>query len=183
MRCAHRIPKPRPSSHQRYPAEYSCKISQLYKAGNMVTVLAKLSVHSTCAIVREQILKPRPSSHRPCPTECSCQFSQLYKAGNTVTVLAKLAAHALLVIMCAADYNIPKAKPSSHWPSPTEHSCQFSQLYKAGSTLTVLAKLAAHALHAILHAACTRSRNKDPLTIGHVHLNVHVSCLYKAETR
>ena len=102
-RCAHRIPKPRPSSRQRYPAEYSCKISQLYKAGNMVTVLAKLSVHSTCAIVREQILKPRPSSHRPCPTECSCQFSQLYKAGNTVTVLAKLAAHALNARAIARD--------------------------------------------------------------------------------
>ena len=122
-----------------------------------------------------RIPKARPSGHRPWPTWRSRQFSYLYKTGNTVTVLAKLAAHALLVIMCAADYNIPKAKPSSHWPSPTEHSCQFSQLYKAGSTLTVLAKLAAHALHAILHAACTRSRNKDPLTIGHVHLNVHAN--------
>ena len=60
---------------------------------------------------------------------------------------------------------------------------QFSQLYKTGNTVTVLAKLAAHALRAI--ATRTRSQKQNPLAFGHVQLNIHAnfhSCI-KQENR
>ena len=42
----------RPSRHQPHPTECQCQLSQLYKAGNMVRVLAKLAAHAARAIVR-----------------------------------------------------------------------------------------------------------------------------------
>ena len=131
-----------------------------------------------CAQCALRIPKLRPSSSQPCPTECSCQFSQLYKAGNTVTVLAKLAARALRAIAndcvrCAL--RIPKPRPSSSQPCPTEYSCRISQLYKAGNTETVLAKLAVHTSCAIARDARTQSQNQDPPAVGHVPVNVHAN--------
>ena len=57
--------------------------------------------------------------------------------------------------------------------------------YKAGNTVTVLAKLAAHALHAIAHNAHTGFRNQDPPAVSHAQLNIHAkfhSCI-RQETR
>ena len=82
-------------------------------------------------------------------------------------------------------HNIPKPRSSSNWPYPTERYCQFSQLYKAENTVTVLTKLAAHALCTIARAACTRSRNQDPRAVGYIQLNINVnfhSCI-RQETR
>ena len=82
-------------------------------------------------------------------------------------------------------YRISKLRPSSHWPCPTECSCQFSQLYKAGNTVTVLAKLDAHSSHAIARNAHTGSQNQDPPAVSHAQLTIHAkfhSCI-RQETR
>ena len=79
---------------------------------------------------------------------------------------------------------ILKPRPSSRQPCPTEYSCQFSQLYEAGNTVTVLAKLAAHALRAIARDAHTGSQNQDPPAVSHAQLTIHAkfhSCI-KQET-
>ena len=51
---------------------------------------------------------------------------------------------------------------------------QFSQLYPVGK-VTVLARLAAHAPHAITRTARAGSRNYDPPAVGHVQVNVHAN--------
>ena len=55
--------------------------------------------------------------------------------------------------LCTVRKQILEPRPSSRWPCPTECSCQFSQLYEAENTVTVLAKLAAHTMCAIVRGA------------------------------
>ena len=51
---------------------------------------------------------------------------------------------------------------------------QFSQLYPVGKVME-LARLAAHALHAIARTAHAGSQNYDPPAFGHVQVNVHAN--------
>ena len=98
-------------------------------------------------------------------------------------VLPKLAAHASHeIVLDALRAQDLKTKTLELWLGL---ECQFSQLYKAGNTVTVLAKLAAHSTHAIVRAARAGSRDQDPSAVGHIQLNVTAnfhSCK-KQETR